>query len=196
MQLDTKLQLHDTYLITGENPNNENDFIHRIICCLKSGISLLQFRAKQLSEKKYIFLAKKILEITHEYNAKLIVNCTLGAFEKINADGLQLNSSRLYHHISRPLDQHKILSASCHNKEDLIRAEVIGANFVTLSPVLPTNSHPGVPSLGWKKFSELATCTTVPIFALGGVGKSDIQTAKNHGAIGIAAISALWNMPN
>lgn len=192
MLLHSQLLLEDTYLITGENPNDEHDFINRVTICLKNGIKLLQLRANQLSDLKYITLAKKIQYIAHQYNAKLILNCSVETFEKVNADGLQLNSSRLYQHTSRPLDQNKILSASCHNKEDLIHSESIGANFVTLSPVLPTNSHPGSPTLGWKKFSELATCTTIPIFALGGVGKIDIQTAKDHGAIGIAAISSLW----
>ena len=33
--------------------------------------------------------------------------------------------------------------ASCHNAEELFRAEQLGMDFAVLAPVLPTFSHPG-----------------------------------------------------
>jgi thiamine monophosphate synthase len=47
------------YMITGENPKDIESFLKRVINCLKQGISLFQFRAHQLSEVEYIYLAKK-----------------------------------------------------------------------------------------------------------------------------------------
>ncbi|EKD70594.1 MAG: hypothetical protein ACD_46C00484G0012 [uncultured bacterium] len=183
----------DIYMITGENPNDQTGFLKRLVICLQSGISLFQFRAKNLGDIKYIYLAKKILEIAHKYNAKLILNCSIDTFDKINADGLQLTSARLYGYTSRPIDRNKILAASCHNKNDLIQAESINVDFATLSPVLKTASHPKVQPLGWNHFSKLIAATKTPVFALGGMRTKDISTAKENGAIGIAAIHGLWN---
>jgi len=39
-------------------------------------------------------------------------------------------------------------------RRELARA-ALNADFVALSPVLPTASHPGQPGIGWEKFGEL-----------------------------------------
>ena len=47
--------------------------------------------------------------------------------------------------------------------------------------------------LGWKKFSELAQETKLPVYALGGLGKEDLSEAEKNGAYGIAGISKFWS---
>ena len=62
-------------------------------------------------------------------------------------------------------------------------------DFVLLSPVFPTRSHPGRASLGAVRANALAKASRVPAYALGGV---DAQNARLlHGFAGIAAIGAL-----
>jgi 8-oxo-dGTP diphosphatase len=52
--------------------------------------------------------------------------------------------------------------------------------------VLPTASHPGEPGLGWARFAELVAGTPLPVFALGGMRTEMLETARAHGAHGIA----------
>jgi 8-oxo-dGTP diphosphatase len=35
----------------------------------------------------------------------------------------------------------------------------------------------------------------LPIYAIGGLGRDDLPTARTHGAQGIAAIRGLWAVP-
>ena len=58
------------------------------------------------------------------------------------------------------------------------------------SPVLETSTHPGAKTLGWVAFSELASLYAMPIYALGGLKKSHLNTAYYAGAQGICGISA------
>jgi 8-oxo-dGTP diphosphatase len=73
-----------------------------------------------------------------------------------------------------------------------LQAERIGADFITLSPVLPTDSHPGAETLGWDAFAEVVNRINLPVYALGGLGEKDLETAWSKGAHGVAAIRALW----
>jgi 8-oxo-dGTP diphosphatase len=82
-----------------------------------------------------------------------------------------------------------ILAASCHNQEELRMAVHLGCDFVTVSPVRETLSHPHTPPLGWPIFSKLAQSTQLPIYALGGMQESDLAIALECGAAGIAGIS-------
>jgi len=68
----------------------------------------------------------------------------------------------------------------------------LGIQFIVLSPVNFTNSHPNSTPLGWEKFSGLCQQANMPVYALGGMKKTDYQQTIESGAQGIAAISGLW----
>ena len=72
-------------------------------------------------------------------------------------------------------------------------AIALQADYALLSPIAPTRSHPEQAPMGWERFSALTNAVSVPIYASGGMTVPDIPTAHAHGAVGIAAISALWN---
>lgn len=85
-----------------------------------------------------------------------------------------------------------LLAASCHNAEELQMAHQVGADFVTLSPVLPTQSHPGAAHLGWERAEELIAQAAMPVYLLGGMTADHLEKARAIGAQGIAGISGLW----
>ncbi|MEH6671167.1 8-oxo-dGTP diphosphatase MutT [Halopseudomonas sp.] len=98
----------------------------------------------------------------------------------------------------QPLDRkgfepwHGLLAASCHDEQELEMAAGIGADFVTLSPVLPTRSHPGARPLGWQEAARLIALTNLPVYLLGGLSTQHLDQAFQAGAQGIAGISGLW----
>ena len=79
-----------------------------------------------------------------------------------------------------------VISASCHNIEEINKANFMGLDFVLVSPVLIDKFNP---KLGWKNFSKLATRCSSKVFALGGMNFLDLEIAQKHGAQGIAGIS-------
>jgi 8-oxo-dGTP diphosphatase len=58
--------------------------------------------------------------------------------------------------------------------------------------VLPTQSHPGAPYLGWDKFAAIAAGSSIPVYALGGLKQEDMQPAWQHGAHGISLLRQAW----
>jgi 8-oxo-dGTP diphosphatase len=106
---------------------------------------------------------------------------------------LHLTAARLLACTQRPaLADRVLLGASCHNAAEVAQAVAIGADYVTLSPVLPTASHPNEPALGWEGFADLLAQCPLPVLALGGVDDSHLPQVKALGGLGIAAISAWW----
>lgn len=184
-------ELPQLYLITGAS-NTQTDFLKRLEIHLMNGIKLVQLRAKTLSTESYKSLALKAIELGKKYNAKIILNAEITLFEETQADGLHLPSKKLMELSERPLPKHKLISASCHNEEELIYAKNIGIDFICLSPVLPTASHPETQPLGWNRFRELCKTIELPIYALGGLTPNDLDLAVSYGAHGIAAIRSLW----
>jgi 8-oxo-dGTP diphosphatase len=87
------------------------------------------------------------------------------------------------------------VAASCHDAAELGRAQALGCRFVVLGPVRHTATHPGTMPLGWQGFAALRAEVSLPIYALGGLGRGDLAAARAQGAQGIAAIRALWPAP-
>jgi thiamine-phosphate diphosphorylase len=169
-----------------------DDFLERLDRVLASGIALVQLRAKGPSPDSFDVLAAQALRICREHGARLILNGPGCDFGSVDADGLHLSSERLMRCSRRRVPDSKLLSAACHTEEQLAQAERVGVDLVTLSPVLPTSSHPDAPTLGWQRFGELVAQTCVPVYALGGMTRAHCAKARAFGAHGIAAITGLW----
>jgi 8-oxo-dGTP diphosphatase len=138
------------------------------------------------------------IQAVNQSNGRLVINSSLTEFDLLTHSlpdkklGLHLN----HHHAAainaRPVGQEVLFGISCHNAEEITHAQNIGADYLLLSPVLPTDSHPSAKLLGWESFSALAELANIPVYALGGVGEEHIKTAQSCGAQGVAGISAWW----
>ncbi len=189
------LQLPSRYMISGSF-HDQQDALQRIKAALHDGIKLVQLRAKSLEKTEFIALAKAALPLCHGQGAKLLLNAKAEWLAEVpQADGLQLASTAIMGLTERPIASDKLLAVSTHNEMEIAKALELGADFILLSPVKETSSHPGEPGLGWHKFAEMAANVPVPIYALGGMNEADLTDAKMYGAQGIAAISGYWPQP-
>jgi thiamine-phosphate pyrophosphorylase len=81
-------------------------------------------------------------------------------------------------------------SAPVHGLAELKEAERAGADFVFLSPVFPTRSHPGADALGPIRFGLLAGRARLPVIALGGMDPKLAQRLEGFNIYGWAGIDA------
>jgi len=181
-------QLPDRYLIT---PEPCPGFLAKLEQVLAGGISLVQLRAKAMSPADYRALVPEVLSVCHAANARLLLNADPQLAQELGADGVSLSSARLMALAERPVDL-KLVAGSCHTQAELEHACALGLDFVAVSPVQETRSHPGAVVLGFDGLRALTELATVPVYALGGMGEVDLDTAFRHGAQGIAAIGGLW----
>ena len=185
----TALQLPDLYLITGADATRPVEFLQRLEAALQRGLSMVQFRAHELTDSAYNHLAEAALDICRRYRARLLLNRPSRLLSW--ADGVHLTRHQLAVCRERPQVSGWV-GASCHDLHELRQAQRLGLDYALLSPVLPTLSHPDATPLGWKRFAEWVEQVNLPVYALGGVGLEDLDEAKQSGAQGIAAISAFW----
>ena len=84
------------------------------------------------------------------------------------------------------------MAASCHSAQELALAAQMGVDFVTLSPLQATQTHPDAAALGWELAGELLRSFNRPVYLLGGVGPQHLEQAWRAGAQGVAGIRAFW----
>lgn len=189
------LKLPHELLITGDFHNSQ-DFLKRLYGALERGIRLVQLRSvdnfNDMTPQAGLALAREALALCRRFNAELVLNGRLGL--SLDGAGLHLSAAMAREFSERPKVQ-GLVGISCHNQEELIQAERLQADYVVLSPVAPTKSHPEAEALGWDSFEELVSTVNCPVFALGGMTGGDVEEARRRGGQGIAAISAFWGNP-
>lgn len=182
------LDLGHVYAITSASELGEKKTLEGLARCHQRGVRLVQFREKELLDAQEFFCT--FLERCRNLGMLCLVNAHHTDLVE-EACGVHWRSHELF---SSPMSSkaNKLIGASCHNETELRRAQGLGADFATLSPVLPTKSHPEAKPLGWARFACLVSRVSLPVFALGGLSWEDLPKARGFGAQGIALMRDAW----
>lgn len=184
------IRLPRQLLITGP-AESDRDWWQRLERALDAGAHWIMLRAPELAPAAYRERAWQALAACRRRGVRLLAH---GDRERMlpEFDGLHMPGRVLWQCEQRPVSTDQWWGASCHSPEELARAVRLEVDYVTLSPVNPTASHPGASPLGWERFAQWVAAAPLPVFALGGVGPDDLPEALAAGAQGIAGIRFGW----
>lgn len=185
-------RLPERYLITPERLSGP-ELIRGVQQALSSGVRLLQLRAPAMFDPQYRDLAVDVLGLCAG-KAQVMLKGPLEWLGDFPAAGWHLTSKQLRQYAAngRPFPPNRWLAASCHDAEELALAAQMGVDFVTLSPIQPTATHPDANPLGWDQAANLLQSFNQPAYLLGGVTPADTERAWQLGAQGVAGIRAFW----
>ncbi len=175
------------YAITDAQSIGAAEQLSLVEARMKDGLRLVQVRDKGNWERARLIYV--VTSMARQYGAKVLVN---GGPE---ADGIHFSAEQLMTLRARPKSgpDCTLMAASCHTVDELGHAMAIGLDFVVLGPVKPTRSHPGATVLGWDGFRRIAEGASIPVYAIGGLRRSDLDEARRAGAHGLAMISGSWS---
>lgn len=184
------LLLPPVYGITHAGNVGPDKFMPRLEMALRNGLKLLQVREKGMPGKELTLFLEAVIERAHTFGARVLVNGDLERAHGTGVDGVHLTAGQLMTLKKRP--SLPLVGASCHNERELAQAVSIEADFVVLGPVRATPSHPDAREMGWDRVAALVTDYPVPVYALGGLTHSDMETAWRAGAHGISMMRGAW----
>ncbi|HET9886638.1 MAG TPA: thiamine phosphate synthase [bacterium] len=160
----------------------------RVRALLAAGLPSLQVRAKGPDARRSLERWSILRDLARDAGAFFVVNGDIDAAKSLDADGIHLPAKGPTLHEARDATPHLSVGMSCHDREEVARAE--GADWIFLAPVfsVPAKGQP----LGLAGLAKLAAESAAPAYALGGVDKSNVAACFDAGAAGIAAIRSLW----
>ncbi len=169
------------------------DMLQRLEKALKKGIRMVQLREKELSGLEYYQLAKRVRELTQNYDAMLFINDRVDIALAVNADGVHLPEKGLPPSVVKRIAPELLVGYSAHSLEQALCAQEEGADFITLSPIFKTQSHPEVEPIGLGLLKEVSQKLSIPVYALGGITWDRIKLCYKNGAYGIAGIGLFFD---
>jgi thiamine-phosphate pyrophosphorylase len=146
---------------------------------------MILFRDKTCYDYKQS--AQEFIKKAKKYNFdKIILHQDIHLATELNADGIHLTSSQINDIlIAKKLQLFTIVST--HTFVEAIKAQDMGADMITFSPIFSTPNK-GKP-VGLKILKELTNSISIPVIALGGIiTKEQIKLCQDNGASGFASI--------
>lgn len=148
---------------------------------LQEGLKLLQVREPSMAPGERAQFTQRAIALAHRHACKVL---TKEAFP--GADGLHLTAAHLMELERKPAG---LIGASVHTREELERAIALELDFAVLGPVTEKS---GAAPLGWKRFASMAAGAGIPVYAIGGLTRADLEDARSAGAHGLAMIRGAW----
>jgi 8-oxo-dGTP diphosphatase len=173
------LALPTEYAVTSAGHYGIADQMARLERRLQQGLRLLQVREPDLGASERERFTKDAIRLAHVYGCKVMTKWPFPG-----ADGIHFTSAELVKLKERPPG---LVAASCHTRQELECAMELQLDFAVLGPVKDKS-----PALGWKKFAEIARGAAIPVYAIGGLTRADLEDAWCAGAHGLAMIRGAW----
>ncbi len=180
-------------LITDRKAVAANELIATVRAAVRSGVDALQLREKDLDSRTLLSLAIELRQVTREQGAKLLINDRIDVALAAAADGVHLPASSFLPADARTLlGQRAVIGVSTHSLAEALVAQASGADYILFGPVFDTPSKRafGLPQ-GVMALRAVAAAVRIPVIAVGGIDATNIPEILQHGARGVAVISAI-----
>lgn len=180
------------YFITDSTNYAEEEFLFRVEESLKGGVTLLQLREKEKSAREYIKIAEKVHNITKKYNVPLIIDDRVDVALAVDAEGVHLGQSDIPVRVARKLmGEDKIVGATAKTVPQANEAYEQGADYLGVGAIYPTTTKVKTVLTSTETLNDICKAVPIPVNAIGGLNKNNIDILKGIPIAGICVVSAI-----
>ncbi len=152
-------------------------------------------REKDVMEDTYRILAERILPVCEEQGVPLIVHTFHEVAQELGVPRLQTSLQKLREMPEDTRKQFEVLGCTIHSPEEAQEAVSLGATYVLAS--LATGGAPDAYGAGnhlLAFLNDVSKAVDIPVYALGGASREDLQDCLDQGAAGICMMSRLMTI--
>ncbi len=180
------------YFITDSTGYEKEKFLDQIEQAILGGVTFLQLREKEKSTRAYIELAEKVHQITKKYKIPLIIDDRVDVVMAIDAEGVHVGQSDMPVHIARKLmGPDKIIGATTKTVDQAVEAYKQGADYLGVGAIYPTTTKVKTVLTSIETLEEICSTVPIPVNAIGGLQKENIDILKGIPISGICVVSAI-----
>ena len=185
------------YFITDSTNYSEEEFLYRVEQALKGGVTLLQLREKEKSTREYIELAEKVHELAKRYHVPLIIDDRVDVALAVDAEGVHVGASDMPVATARKLmGGNKIVGATAKTVPWAKEAYEQGADYLGVGAIYPTTTKVKTVLTSTDTLHDICNAVTIPVNAIGGLNKDNIDVLSGIPIAGICVVSAIMKAEN
>lgn len=179
------------YLVSDSSLYTKEEFLSRIEDACRAGIGLLQLREKEKEGKELLELAFEVKKIADKYDVDFVVDDRLD-IALIVGCGVHLGQKDIPIKYAREiLGAEKTVGATAKTVEQAKTAQEQGADYVGVGAIYPTTTKVKTVITKVETLNEICETVDIPVFAIGGLNKDNIDILKDSKISGICVVSAI-----
>lgn len=180
------------YLVTDSTYHTEESFLHTVEEACIGGATIVQLREKGGSSRDYLNQALKVKEITDRYHIPLIIDDRIDIALACDAAGVHVGQSDLpVSYARRLLGPDKIVGATAKTVPQALEAYEQGADYLGVGAMFPTTTKVVTILTAPATLTEIRHTVPIPVVAIGGLNRGNMDILKDTAADGIAVVSAI-----
>ncbi len=180
------------YLVTDSTGLPEEVFLGKVEAALKSGVTILQLREKDKSTREYMNLASKVHEITKAYGVPLVIDDRLDVAMAVGTEGVHLGQSDMPIGVARKIvGDSMIIGATTKTVPQALEAYEQGADYLGVGAIYPTTTKVKTVLTSVDTLRDICGAVPIPVNAIGGLNKDNIDILKGVPIAGICVVSAI-----
>jgi thiamine-phosphate pyrophosphorylase len=189
---------YSLYLVTDRRLSLGRSNLEVVAEAVAGGVSCVQLREKHLDTRSFVAEAEALMALLTPLQIPLIINDRVDVALAVGAAGVHLGQNDMKIEDARRLLGHTmIIGISAECLDHAVRAEKGGADYIGVSPVFSTATKTDTAQpLGPAGIAEIRRHVRLPLVAIGGIHRENVDMIMQAGADGIAVVSAIVQAPS
>lgn len=185
------------YAVTDRSWLNAETLYSQVEKALEGGATFVQLREKHLDHDTFLQEAKEIKDLCAKYQVPFVLDDDVELALEVGADGVHVGQSDMEAgDVRAKLGEDKIVGVSAQTVEQALLAQERGADYLGVGAVFPTSSKDDAVEVEHEMVKAICEAVDIPVIAIGGITKDNVQELSGCGLCGIAVISAIFAKPD
>lgn len=182
----------DLYPVTCERHSSGRSNLEVLDAAVRGGVGIIQLREKEYAAGEFYRMALRFRRITADAGMLLIINDHTDIALAVEADGVHLGQEDLPLAAARAIAPDLLIGVSTHSREEALKAQREGADYVNIGPIFPTLTKGGIKQfLGPGAIAGIAAGLEIPYTVMGGITGANIDQVLAQGARRVAVVTAV-----
>lgn len=191
MKCDKKTML--LYAVTDRAWVGRQSLYEQVEAALKGGATCVQLREKELEEEAFLEEAMALAALCRRYGVPFFINDNVEIAIRCGADGIHVGQEDMEAaQVRRRVGADMMIGVSVHSVEEALEAVKNGADCLGVGAMFSTSTKTDVDVLSRETLRDICAAVSIPVVAIGGIGKGNISRLAGTGVDGVALVSAIF----
>lgn len=160
--------------------------------CIRGGATMIQLREKNVTAEQFLRIGRAVQSVCKRHHVPFIVDDRIDAACELQADGVHvgqhdMDATLVRKHIGADM----FLGVSVQTVEQAVHAQSCGADYLGAGAVFATATKEDAAHVTATQLAEICSAVTIPVVAIGGINRTNIQQLTDCGIAGVAVVAAL-----
>lgn len=181
------------YAVTDRTWEGESSLEMQLEEALKSGVTMVQLREKELDQNEFVKKAIAVKKITDRYGVPLIINDNVAVALACDAAGVHVGQTdQDPAQVRKALGSDKILGVTAKTVEQAQKAEQDGADYLGSGAMFGSQTKKEALPMTNELLKQITAAVSIPVVAIGGIDQNNILRLAGTGIAGVAVVSGIF----